>query len=106
MPCLLNCHAPCRYESFDVDSEAPFKVGKRIRITAANVVNVNVTSAGLATLVESVLSWRNQIELEQQARMSLEMVCVLSVVYNFSNGQSEVVILLKVMQVFDVIFSS
>lgn len=78
MPCLLTCHAPCRYESFDVDSEAPFKVGKRIRITAANVVNVNVTSAGLATLVESVLSWRNQIELEQQARMSLEMVCGLS----------------------------
>lgn len=52
------------------------------------MVNVNVTSAGLATLVESVLSWRNQIELEQQARMSLEMVCVLSVVYDFSNGKS------------------
>ncbi|KAG0568137.1 hypothetical protein KC19_7G189300 [Ceratodon purpureus] len=62
-----------KYESFDVDSEAPFKVGKRIRITAANAVNLNVTSAGLETLVESVMSWRKQTELEEQARMSLEM---------------------------------
>lgn len=49
-------------------------MGKRIRITAANVVNVNATAAGLETLVESVLFWRKQTELEQQARMSLEMV--------------------------------
>ncbi|KAG0559465.1 hypothetical protein KC19_10G107200 [Ceratodon purpureus] len=62
-----------KYESYDVDSEAPFKVGKRIRITAANAVNVNVTSAGLETLVESVMSWRKQTESEEQARMSLEM---------------------------------
>lgn len=67
--CVLD-----RYESYDVDSEAPFKVGKRIRITAANAVNVNVTSAGLETLVESVMSWRKQTESEEQARMSLEMV--------------------------------
>jgi hypothetical protein len=68
----------CRYESYDMDSEAPFKVGKRIRITAANAVNVNVTSAGLETLVESVMSWRKQTELEEQARMALEMVLTLS----------------------------
>ncbi|XP_024384462.1 uncharacterized protein [Physcomitrium patens] len=62
-----------KYESFDVDSEAAFKVGKRIRITAANAVNVNITSAGLETLVQSVTSWRKQTELEEQARMTLEM---------------------------------
>jgi vacuolar protein sorting-associated protein 13A/C len=58
-----------------VDTEATLRVGKRIRITAANIVNVNVTSAGLESLVEAVLSWGKQMELEQQARMSLEMVC-------------------------------
>ncbi len=58
-----------------MDTEATLRVGKRIRITAANIVNVNVTSAGLESLVEAVLSWRKQMELEQQARMSLEMVC-------------------------------
>lgn len=57
-----------------MDSEAAFKVGKRIRITAANAVNVNITSAGLETLVQSVTSWRKQTELEEQARMTLEMV--------------------------------
>lgn len=70
----IACRCFDRYESYDADSEASFKVGQRIRVTAANAVNVNVTSAGLETLVESVMSWRKQTESEVQARMSLEMV--------------------------------
>lgn len=88
--CIIS--SPCssvfaRYESYDVDSEAPLKVGQRIRVTAANAVNVNVTSAGLETLVESVMSWRKQTESEVQARMSLEMVKTSSSGFRKTSGE-------------------
>jgi len=49
------------------------RVGKRVRITATNVVNLNITSANVETLVGSILAWRKQVDHEQQARMAMQL---------------------------------
>eukprot|EP01018_Ginkgo_biloba_P025446 Gb_15429 [translate_table: standard] len=62
-----------KYEAYDSISDLPLRSGKRIRITATNVVNFNITSANVETLVGSVLAWRKQVEHEQQARMAVQL---------------------------------
>jgi len=49
------------------------RVGKRVRITTTNVVNLNITSANVETLVGSILAWRKQVDHEQQARMAMQL---------------------------------
>ena len=44
-----------------------------MRIAATNIVNINVSGANLDTLVETILSWRRQLELEQKATKLVEV---------------------------------
>lgn len=62
-----------KYEAYDAISDLPLRVGKRVRITATNVVNLNITSANVETLVGSILAWRKQVDHEQQARMAMQL---------------------------------
>ncbi|XP_059076567.1 uncharacterized protein LOC131042467 isoform X2 [Cryptomeria japonica] len=62
-----------KYEAYAANPDLPLRVGKRIRITATNVVNLNITSANVETLISSILSWRKQVEHEQQARIVKEL---------------------------------
>ncbi|KAH9312827.1 hypothetical protein KI387_027862 [Taxus chinensis] len=62
-----------KYEAYTANSDSPLRVGKRIRITATNVVNMNITSANVETVIGSILSWRKQVEYEQQARIAKEL---------------------------------
>ena len=56
-----------RFETYDTNANPPSKLGKRVRIAATSILNVNVSAASLETFVGSVLSWRRQLELEQKA---------------------------------------
>eukprot|EP00250_Pteridium_aquilinum_P021886 c25256_g1_i1 orf=924-13886(-) len=62
-----------KYESHNSESGAAFKVGKRIRITSTSIVNVNVTSANVDVLVDSLVSWKRQCELEQKATAKMDL---------------------------------
>lgn len=78
---VTHLHCLCglnRFESYDISAEASLKVGKRFRITAANVVNINLSSAAVDALVGAALSWRKQGEFEQKARMVLQVVRQIS----------------------------
>lgn len=56
-----------RFETYDTNVHPPSRLGKRVRVAATNVLNINVSAANLETFVDSVLSWRTQLELEQKA---------------------------------------
>ncbi|KAH9766384.1 C2 domain-containing protein [Citrus sinensis] len=56
-----------KFETYDTNVHPPSRLGKRVRVAATNVLNINVSAANLETFVDSVLSWRTQLELEQKA---------------------------------------
>ena len=56
-----------RFETYDTNVQSPLGVGKRIRISATSILNVNVSAANLESFVGSILSWRRQMELEEKA---------------------------------------
>ncbi|KAG2726780.1 hypothetical protein I3760_01G128300 [Carya illinoinensis] len=56
-----------KFETYDTNAHQPSRLGKRVRVAATNILNVNVSAANLETLVGSILSWRRQLELEQKA---------------------------------------
>lgn len=55
-----------KFETYDTNSSPPSKLGKRVRIAATSIVNVNVSAASLDNFVGSILSWRRQLDLEQK----------------------------------------
>jgi len=55
-----------RFETFDTNAQSPSGVGKRVRISATSILNVNVSAANLESFVGSILSWRQQLELEEK----------------------------------------
>ncbi|GKV06822.1 hypothetical protein SLEP1_g18658 [Rubroshorea leprosula] len=55
-----------KFETYETNAHAPSRPGKRVRIAATNIVNINVSAANLETFVETILSWRRQLELEQR----------------------------------------
>ncbi|KAI5061209.1 hypothetical protein GOP47_0023714 [Adiantum capillus-veneris] len=61
-----------KYESHDSQSGETLKAGKRIRITSTSIVNVNVTSANVDVLVDSLTSWKRQCEIEQKISSKME----------------------------------
>ncbi|XVE82332.1 hypothetical protein DITRI_Ditri15bG0139900 [Diplodiscus trichospermus] len=63
-----------KFETYDTNVNSPPRLGKRMRIAATNIVNINVSAANLDTLVETILSWRRQLELEQKATKLIEEV--------------------------------
>ncbi|KAK7264763.1 hypothetical protein RJT34_32373 [Clitoria ternatea] len=56
-----------KFETFDTNGQSPSGLGKRVRISATSILNVNVSAANLESFVGSILSWRQQLELEQKA---------------------------------------
>lgn len=62
-----------KFESHDSQCGPTFKVGKRMRITTANMVNLNVTAANVDALVGAALSWRKQSESEQKAVFEMDL---------------------------------
>lgn len=62
-----------KYESHDSHSGASFKVGRRIRITSASIVNVNVSSANVDVLLDSLTSWKRQCEIDEKAATRMEL---------------------------------
>ncbi|KAL1372338.1 hypothetical protein AAHE18_01G196400 [Arachis hypogaea] len=56
-----------KFESYDTNVQSEFGVGKRIRMSATSILNVNISAASLDTFVGSILSWRRQMELEEKA---------------------------------------
>ncbi|XP_027330645.1 uncharacterized protein LOC113846496 isoform X2 [Abrus precatorius] len=56
-----------KFETFDTNLQSPSGLGKRVRISATSILNVNVSAANLESFVGSILSWRQQLELEQKA---------------------------------------
>uniref|UniRef100_A0A0D9VFX1 C2 domain-containing protein n=1 Tax=Leersia perrieri TaxID=77586 RepID=A0A0D9VFX1_9ORYZ len=53
-----------KFETYDTSKHPPSKVGKRIRVAATSPLNVNLSSANIDLLVETLISWRRQIDLE------------------------------------------
>ncbi|KAL5541456.1 hypothetical protein UlMin_009166 [Ulmus minor] len=56
-----------KFETYDTNVNPPSKLGKRVRIAATNILNINVSAASLETFIGGILSWRRQLELEQKA---------------------------------------
>lgn len=44
-----------------------------MHIAATNIVNINVSAMNLDTLIETILSWRRQLELDQKATKLIEV---------------------------------
>lgn len=66
-----------RFETYDTNAHQQSRLGKRVRVAATNILNVNVSAANLETFAGSILSWRRQLELEQKAA-KLNEVSILS----------------------------
>ncbi|XP_019431159.1 PREDICTED: uncharacterized protein LOC109338390 isoform X1 [Lupinus angustifolius] len=56
-----------KFETYDNNAQSQLGLGKRVRISATSILNVNVSAANLESFVGSILSWRRQLELEQKA---------------------------------------
>uniref|UniRef100_A0A1J3IH98 Putative vacuolar protein sorting-associated protein 13A n=1 Tax=Noccaea caerulescens TaxID=107243 RepID=A0A1J3IH98_NOCCA len=56
-----------KLETYDTALNQSSKPGKRLRIAATNILNINVSAANLETLGDAVVSWRRQLELEERA---------------------------------------
>ncbi|XWS14258.1 hypothetical protein CRYUN_Cryun36dG0107400 [Craigia yunnanensis] len=61
-----------KFETYDTNVNSPSRLGKRMHIAATNIVNINVSAANLDTIVDTILSWRRQLELEQKVTKLIE----------------------------------
>lgn len=66
-----------RFETYDTNVDQPPKLGKRIRIAATSIVNVNVSASNLETFIGGILSWRRQLELEERVQKLNEVLIYL-----------------------------
>lgn len=62
-----------RFETYETNLHPTPGLGKRVRIAATSVLNINVSAANLETFSEAMLSWRRQNELEQKASKTNEV---------------------------------
>uniref|UniRef100_A0A0E0NER2 C2 domain-containing protein n=1 Tax=Oryza rufipogon TaxID=4529 RepID=A0A0E0NER2_ORYRU len=61
-----------KFETYDTSKHPPSKVGKRIRVAATSPLNVNLSSANLDLLIETLISWKRQIDLEKKSSIKNE----------------------------------
>ncbi|PPS09246.1 hypothetical protein GOBAR_AA11376 [Gossypium barbadense] len=61
-----------KFETYDINVNSSSIIGKRMHIAATNIVNINVRAMNLDTLIETILSWRRQLELDQKATKLIE----------------------------------
>ncbi|TKY63208.1 hypothetical protein E2542_SST13076 [Spatholobus suberectus] len=64
---LFRVSVPIFFETCDTNVQSPSGLGKRVRISAISIFNVNVSAANLESFVGSVLSWRQQLDLDRKA---------------------------------------
>ncbi|XP_044485071.1 uncharacterized protein LOC123210663 isoform X2 [Mangifera indica] len=55
-----------KFETYDTSVRPTSSIGKRVHVTATNILNINVSAANVETFVETILSWRRQLEFEQK----------------------------------------
>ncbi|XP_059643008.1 uncharacterized protein LOC132284858 [Cornus florida] len=56
-----------KFEIYDSNLHPPSRLGRRARVAATTVLNINLSAANLDILTETMVSWRRQRELEQKA---------------------------------------
>ncbi|CAK9187594.1 unnamed protein product [Ilex paraguariensis] len=56
-----------KFETYDTNLQPPSRLGKRARVAATSILNINISVANLDTFTDTVISWRRQRELEQKA---------------------------------------
>ncbi|XP_057475541.1 uncharacterized protein LOC130763619 isoform X1 [Actinidia eriantha] len=56
-----------KFETYDTTLQPPSRLGKRVRVAATSILNINITAANLDTFTETMVSWRRQRELSQKA---------------------------------------
>ncbi|XP_047337153.1 uncharacterized protein LOC124940662 [Impatiens glandulifera] len=61
-----------KFETYDTNPNPPSRVGKRLRIAATSIFNINLSAASLNVFIETILSWRRHRELEKKARKLTE----------------------------------
>ncbi|XP_062223332.1 uncharacterized protein LOC133922148 [Phragmites australis] len=61
-----------KFETYDTSEHPPSKVGKRICVAATSPLNANLSSANLDLLIETLVSWRRQIDLEKKSSIKNE----------------------------------
>lgn len=62
-----------RVETYVENGDSPTRVGMCVRVAATSTVNLNISSANLETLAESILSWRTQSDLEKKAVKKIQV---------------------------------
>ncbi|CAN6447305.1 unnamed protein product [Victoria cruziana] len=55
-----------KYESYKVNLHLPNNTGKRIRIAATSVMNVNISAANIEAFAGVLSSWRNQTQFREK----------------------------------------
>ncbi|XP_044499300.1 uncharacterized protein LOC123220770 isoform X3 [Mangifera indica] len=55
-----------KFETYDTTVHPPSSLGKRVRVAATTILNINVSAANIDTFLETILSWRRQLEFEQK----------------------------------------
>lgn len=61
-----------KFETYDTSEHPPSKVGRRIRVAATSPLNANLSSSNLDMLIETLISWRRQIDLEKKSSIRNE----------------------------------
>ncbi|RAL47445.1 hypothetical protein DM860_013410 [Cuscuta australis] len=61
-----------KFETYETNIQSSSSLGKRLRIAATSILNINISASNLGTLAQTVNSWRKQRELEQKAIKLLE----------------------------------
>ncbi|KAJ7955294.1 calcium-dependent lipid-binding family protein [Quillaja saponaria] len=56
-----------KFETYDTSVHPPSRLGKRFRIAATSILNINVSAVNLENFVGSICSWRRELELDQKA---------------------------------------
>nr|XP_043635621.1 uncharacterized protein LOC122606820 [Erigeron canadensis] len=56
-----------KFETYDTNEQSQTRIGKRARIAATSILNINISAASIDTFAEAVASWRRLRELEQKA---------------------------------------
>ncbi|CAH9120434.1 unnamed protein product [Cuscuta epithymum] len=61
-----------KFETYETNLQSSSSLGKRLRIAATSILNINLSAANLGTLVQAIDSWKKHRELEQKAMRLLE----------------------------------
>ncbi|KAK6779427.1 hypothetical protein RDI58_021611 [Solanum bulbocastanum] len=56
-----------KFETYETNLHPPSRVGKRVRVAATSILNINLSAANLDVLGQAVESWKKQRELEKKA---------------------------------------